>query len=180
VPRVLAVILVVLLFVILGLAVFLIALQGGGRRAVAAATPSGARCAGIGLGAIVLIVYLGVGVAVPLVLLTGNHSNANAQIGGIRLTTNEKAGRELFGDHCGVCHTLAAASAAGKIGPDLDQLKPGEQIVLHTIENGCLQVPPSASSQEACLGYGVMPANVVQGKQARQVAAFVAAVAGQE
>ena len=56
-------------------------------------------------------------------------------------------------------------------------LKPPASLVLHTIENGCL---PNASSgsAEQCLGQGVMPANVVQGRDAQNVADFVARVAG--
>jgi mono/diheme cytochrome c family protein len=119
------------------------------------------------------------GVALPILMLTGNHANANAQVGGIKLTSGEKAGRELFGEHCGVCHTLAAANTAGKVGPNLDLLRPSESIVLHTIVNGCLP-NASTSSGEACLSQGVMPSNVVQGRQAQQVAAFVAKVAGNE
>jgi hypothetical protein len=118
-------------------------------------------------------------IALPILMLVGNHANANAQVGGIKLTPGEKIGRELFGEHCGVCHTLAAANAVGKVGPNLDVLKPSESIVLHTIVNGCLP-NGSASSGEACLSQGVMPANVVQGRQAQQVAAFVAKVAGNE
>jgi mono/diheme cytochrome c family protein len=119
------------------------------------------------------------GVALPLLMLTGNHHNASAQVGGIKLTPAEKSGRELFGQHCGVCHTLAAANAVGKVGPNLDVLKPAQSIVLHTINNGCLPNPPKGSAQ-GCLGYGVMPAAVVQGEDARNVAAFVAKVAGKE
>jgi mono/diheme cytochrome c family protein len=119
------------------------------------------------------------GIALPILMLVGNHDNANAQVGGMKLTPGEKAGRELFGEHCGVCHTLAAANTAGKVGPNLDLLKPSESIVLHTIQNGCLP-NGSTSSGQACLGQGVMPPNVVQGRQAQQVAAFVAKVAGNE
>ena len=119
------------------------------------------------------------GVALPLLMLTGNHHNASAQVGGIKLTDAEKSGRQLFGQHCGVCHTLAAANAVGKVGPNLDVLKPAQSIVLHTINNGCLPNPPKGSAQ-GCLGYGVMPAAVVQGEDAQNVAAFVAKVAGQE
>jgi cytochrome c2 len=37
---------------------------------------------------------------------------------------NLAAGKQAFNDNgCGACHTLAAASATGKIGPDLDKLK---------------------------------------------------------
>ncbi len=175
----LAAILIVLLFVLLGLGVFFIALRGGGRGAAPPTAQMDKRGARMGLYIVLAIVYLGFGVALPLLLITGNHSNASAQVGGLKLTPAEKLGRYQFGQHCGVCHTLAAANAAGKVGPNLDELKPSEQTVLNTIENGCLQVTPSGSS-EACLGYGVMPADVVQGPDARNVAAFVARVAGNE
>jgi mono/diheme cytochrome c family protein len=112
-------------------------------------------------------------------MLTGNHHNANAQVGGIKLTAAEKSGRELFGEHCGVCHTLDAANAVGKVGPNLDTLKPAQSTVLNTINNGCLPNPPKGSNQ-GCLGQGVMPAAVVEGQAAQNVAAFVAKVAGNE
>jgi hypothetical protein len=50
---------------------------------------------------------------------------------------------------------------------------------MRTILNGCLQNPPSGSSQ-TCLGNGTMPANILQGSQAQDVAKFVAKVAGKE
>jgi hypothetical protein len=52
--------------------------------------------------------------------------------------------------------------------------------VLHTIQNGCLQNPPPGDAAQSCLGEGVMPAGIVQGQQAIDVAKFVAAVAGRE
>ncbi len=148
---------------------------GGARRAVHRQTRGANRLAIAGFA----FVTLGFGIALPLLMLTGNHSNANAQVGGIKLTAAEKSGRELFGEHCAVCHTLAAANAIAKVGPNLDILRPAESIVLHTITNGCLPNPPSGSA-EACLGQGVMPAAVVQGHAAQDVAAFVAKVAGSE
>ncbi len=45
-------------------------------------------------------------------------------------------GEKLFSDNCGNCHTLAAAGAAGKVGPDLDQLKPGPDLLKAQITNG--------------------------------------------
>lgn len=127
---------------------------------------------------VLVVTYLGFGIAVPAVFLVGNHDRASAQVGGVKLTAAEKTGRELFGVHCAVCHTLAAAAAVGKVGPNLDQIKPGEALVLHTIQYGCLANPGSGSSQQTCLGYGTMPADVVQGRQAREVSQFVAKVAG--
>ena len=116
---------------------------------------------------------------IPLVFLTGNHANASSQVGGIKLNAAEKRGRELFGQNCAVCHTLAAANAIGKVGPNLDSLKPPASLVLNTINNGCLQNPP-ANSPQACLGNGTMPAQLVEGKDAQDVADFVAKVAGNE
>jgi mono/diheme cytochrome c family protein len=43
---------------------------------------------------------------------------------------------KLFSDNCASCHTLAAAGASGKVGPDLDQLRPGPQLVTTQVNNG--------------------------------------------
>lgn len=126
--------------------------------------------------ALLIFTYIGFGIVLPAVFLVGNHDRASAQVGGVKLTSAEKTGRELFGEHCAVCHTLAAAAAVGKIGPNLDQLKPSASLVLHTVEYGCLQSPNNA--QQNCLGYGTMPADLVQGRDAQDVAQFVARVAG--
>jgi hypothetical protein len=120
------------------------------------------------------------GVVIPAIFLIANHDRgATAGVGHVTLTANEVNGRELFGEHCAVCHTLASASAVGKVGPNLDSLKPAYSVIMHTLANGCLQQPASASEvSEACLGYGVMPADIVQGQDAVDVSRYVAAVAG--
>ncbi len=165
-------------WVLLGVALFFVAIRGGlgGVREVFQTQTLGARRF---FNVSFVVLFVGFGLVLPAVLLTGNHANASAQVGGMKLTSAEKTGRELFGQHCAFCHTLAAANAIGKIGPNLDTLQPAESLVLHTILNGCLQNPPSGSS-ETCLGYGTMPANILQGQQADQVAKFVAKVAGKE
>jgi hypothetical protein len=128
------------------------------------------------LNATVAIVIVGVGVAVPLVFIIGNRNTSNAQVGGIKLTPAMQAGRELFGEHCGMCHTLAADNSVGKTGPNLDVLRPSEATVAHTIANGCLQ--SATSGDQSCLGYGNMPANIVTGRDAADIAAFVGKIAG--
>lgn len=165
-------------WVLLGVALFFVAIRGGlgGVRQVFQTQTLGARRF---FNVSFVILFVGFGLVLPAVLLTGNHANASAQVGGMKLTKGEKTGRELFGQHCAFCHTLAAVNAIGKIGPNLDTLQPAESLVLHTILNGCLQNPPSGSS-ETCLGNGTMPANILQGQQADQVAKFVAKVAGKE
>jgi cytochrome c2 len=126
-----------------------------------------------------VVVYIGCGVIVPLLFIFGNHDKSNAQVGGVKLTASMQSGRELFGEHCAVCHTLAADNAVGKIGPDLDSLKPSKSTLLHTIANGCLQAQAGKSEYNTiCLTYGTMPADIVEGRQAEDVAEFVSKVAG--
>jgi mono/diheme cytochrome c family protein len=171
---VLAVLLFAAFWVGLGLGIFLL----GVRRGPSARREPGWR--GRRMMAWVLgITYVAFGIVLPTVILIGNHNNANGQVGGSELTQAEKHGREIFGERCALCHTLAAANAVGKVGPNLDRIQPTEQLVLHTIANGCLQNPPPGS-QEACLGEGTMPADVVQGVDAEDVAKFVSKVAGNE
>ena len=166
-------------WLLLGFGVFFIAVRGGlgGARATFQSQTYGARrAAGLGF----TVVYVAFGIAFPLLFLIGNHANANAQYAGVHLSADQKRGRELFGQHCGVCHTLAAANAVGKVGPNLDTLQPAptEKLVLHTILNGCLQSPSKSESAQSCLGEGTMPANIVTSSQALDVAKFVSAVAG--
>ena len=174
----LATILFLAFWVVLGLVLFFIAVRGGvggARETLQTQTRRGRRVAWL----VFAVVYVGFGVAIPIAFLTGNHANASSQVGGLRLNAEQKNGRQLFGQNCGVCHTLAASNSVGKVGPNLDTLKPPYGLVLNTINNGCLQNPPPNSPQ-ACLGQGTMPAQLVAGQDARNVASFVAKVAGKE
>jgi mono/diheme cytochrome c family protein len=67
-----------------------------------------------------------------------------------------------FASTCGACHTLANAGTKGTVGPNLDQLKPAEAIIEHQI----------------AVGGGPMPAKLLTGQDAKDVAAYIAAVAG--
>ncbi len=178
-PTVLGTWLFVAFWVLLGVGVFFVAVRGGLRAArepFQAQTHGARRTAGM----IFVVLYVAFGIALPVVFLIGNHDNANGQVGGNRLTPAMKHGRLLFGEHCGVCHTLTAANAIGKVGPNLDVLKPSESLVLHTIQYGCVPNPPPGDNTQGCLGQGVMPAVILQGQQAQDVAKFVAQVAGRE
>ena len=175
----LAVLLFAAFWVVLGLGVFFLAVRGGPSAAVSTTGGAGTPASRRAMVWVLLFIYVGFGVALPVIFLFGNKNRASAQVGGITLTAAEKRGRQIFGERCGLCHTLAAANAVGKVGPNLDTVQPTYQLTLHTIEFGCLQNPPPAT-QEACLGYGTMPADVVQGADAQDVAQFVARVAGKE
>ena len=48
----------------------------------------------------------------------------------------ERERRELFGRTCNQCHTLAASKTVGRVGPNLDDLRPPKSLVLNAIEQG--------------------------------------------
>jgi hypothetical protein len=169
--------------IVLAVLLFLVPLLLWGLNRIRENRPeSGATADGRGSNTIVAVVFvfvtLGLGIALPLIILHGNHANASKQVGGVKLTAEARSGRILFGEHCAVCHTMVAANAIGKVGPDLDTLKPPKSLVLHTIANGCLPNATVSDESEACLGQGVMPSEVVTGKDAQDVASFVAEAAG--
>jgi mono/diheme cytochrome c family protein len=43
---------------------------------------------------------------------------------------------------CGGCHTLKAAGASGNVGPNLDTLKPSQQVAAKQVANGGGGMPP--------------------------------------
>jgi mono/diheme cytochrome c family protein len=69
--------------------------------------------------------------------------------------------------NCKSCHNLDAVQAEGVTGPDLDELGGVDtQRVLNAIKKGGT-------------GQNRMPANLLQGQDAKDVAGYVARVAGQ-
>jgi mono/diheme cytochrome c family protein len=92
---------------------------------------------------------------------------------------------------CGSCHTLAAAGTNGTIGPNLDDAFAGdvsEGYPQSSIENVVLDQIRLGSGEVATYTNGKlgdfkvqpsMPANLVKGQDAIDVAAYVASVAGQ-
>jgi len=94
-------------------------------------------------------------------------------------TTSDEESRELFVDNCGSCHTLEAAGTDGIVGPDLDERLGG------TVSGEPTPEAIEGSSGRALnaivngLGEGAMPAGILQGAQAEQVADYVGRTAGQ-
>jgi cbb3-type cytochrome c oxidase subunit III len=98
---------------------------------------------------------------------------AGCGTGGIAKSADADRGKQLFLAKCAGCHTLSAAGTHGTVGPNLDDAfgydrRQGfkqatiEQVVRDQIE----------------LARFGMPANLVRGKDADAVAAYVAQVAG--
>lgn len=164
---------IVLFWVLLGISVFLIAMRGGprgARQALYTESKIGQRA--VMLGVAILIAF---GIAVPTIVLAfnGEHKAAVA-VGGVQLTPSEQRGRDLFAHACGVCHTLAAVKAVGRIGPNLD-VRVGDDIAT---ASGRRALVLSAINEGRARGLGQMPAQLYEGREAEEVAEFVAAVAG--
>ena len=133
----------------------------------------GRRAVALGVGALVLVL----GILVPA-LVIASAKDAKTAPGGVKLTASDERGREILAQQCATCHTLAAAHAVGKVRPNLDQLvgpldpngvggtKQQQAFVLGAIRQGRAN------------GRGQMPANLVDGEDAQDVAKFVAVVAG--
>ena len=87
------------------------------------------------------------------------------------LSPAEIHGRDLFVQHCGSCHTFDAAGTVGQIGPNLGDIAVDEADVLHAIRTGGGRHAKGQGTGPS----GNMPRNLVTGKDAEDVAAFVAA-----
>ena len=157
----------VLVWVVLGLALLLIALSGG---------PSGAmqqvmsQTRGARKLAIVLfsLLALALGVLIPAAVIAAVSNRDDIPEANVTdLTASEKNGRELFGQRCANCHTLKAANAIAAVGPNLDERRPPKDLVLNAIENGRAN------------GNGQMAQDLYTGQDAEDVANFVAKAVGQ-
>ncbi|MDP2712653.1 MAG: c-type cytochrome [Solirubrobacteraceae bacterium] len=96
---------------------------------------------------------------------------------GIKLSEDDPdhAGAVLFAERCGSCHTFDAAGTQGSAtdvtdreiedGPSFDDRPESVEDVLFAIQNG---------------GFSgaIMPANIATGREARQIAEFIAKYAG--
>ena len=92
-------------------------------------------------------------------------------------TSPDYKGAEIFHERCGGCHTFDAAGTQGsaenankreyKDGPNFDQRKETVDNVLYAIRNGGFSSGP-------------MPQNIVVGKEAEEVARFIAENSGKQ
>lgn len=95
--------------------------------------------------------------------------------------TGDRAnGKVLFTEKCGSCHTLADAGTTGQIGPNLDDAFYASrqdglgQSTIAQVVRGQIAYPVTTTST----GAPGMPADIVTGQDAEDVASYVAAVAG--
>jgi mono/diheme cytochrome c family protein len=166
-------VIVILLFLLLGLGVFFVAIHRGPRGARESLyTESRPGQRSVTLGIIVLFAF---GLVVPALVLAFNGTHkASVAVGGLHLNHEQQKGRELFARSCAVCHTLAATKAVGRTGPNLD-VRVGVDIATPA---GRKALVLGAIIEGRARGLGQMPAGLYQGKEAEEVANFVATVAG--
>jgi mono/diheme cytochrome c family protein len=158
----------VLGFILVGATVLFFAFGGGAHGAReqlhAGQTRRGRRVALLGIFATIAV--FGAGIPALVIAFNGDAQSDDA-VGGVTLSSKQQDGRELFATKCANCHTLKAANAVGRVGPNLDN-KQGlnRALVVDAITNGRAQ------------GQGQMPASLLSGEDVDNVASFVAAVAG--
>ena len=108
--------------------------------------------------------------------------SAGCGTGGVAKSGNAQSGKQLFTAKCAACHTLGAAGANGKVGPNLDEAfaamrGPGHDT--HFEESTIKQVVADQIKFPAQRDEGPnMPADLVKGSAVDDVAAYVASVAG--
>jgi mono/diheme cytochrome c family protein len=158
------VLIVLVPFVLAGLAVIFVAFSGGPTAAREAYLTRGGRILTVSL----LLLYVALGVAVPAAVIAARGEGLGAANGlrTVNPTPKEELGKQLFIQSCKSCHTLEAVQAHGVIGPNLDQLGGlDKQRVLNAIKRGGT-------------GSGRMPPGLLEGEDADAVATYVAGVAG--
>jgi mono/diheme cytochrome c family protein len=152
-------------FLLLGIGVLFVAFSGGAGQAREAYLTGGRRTFPL----VILVIYVALGIAVPAAVIAAR-GEAEGGVGSLRtaeVSESHENGKELFVATCKSCHDMDAVQARGVTGPDLDELGGVDrQRVLNAIENGGT-------------GQGRMPANLLQGQDAQDVASYVARVAGQ-
>lgn len=151
------------LFIILGLGVAFVAMRGGPRAVRDTLERGKRRPLHAAEFAVVGVITL-FGLAVPAVVLLGDQAAAGP--GGKDLSADQQSGRKLFNEKCATCHALGDAYAVGLVGPDLDVLAPTEGLTLGAIREGRAR------------GQGQMPAQLLDGDDARNVARYIEHVAG--
>ena len=159
------VLLVIAPFVVAGIVVIFIAFSGGPGAAREAYLTRGGRLFSV----VIVLLYLALGVAVPAAVIA-SRGESEGGVGSLRTeeaSKSDERGKELFVATCKSCHNLDAVQATGVTGPDLDEVGGlDRERVLNAIKNGGT-------------GQGLMPAGILRGEDAEDVAAYVARVAGQ-
>ena len=120
-----------------------------------------------GLFALIAVIVL------PIVAL-GKEGSEDA--GTVQVASQDRDAQDMFATNCGTCHTLAAGGTDGVVGPNLDELLvPSGTNTSELYEGNATRVLTAVD----CGIQGRMPQGILEEEEAKQVAQFVAAYAGQ-
>jgi len=108
-------------------------------------------------------------------------SDGDPHNGRMEVPSNLEDGQTLFEDNCGNCHKLYAAGTDGDFGPDLDQKlapagTPTDKAAIDGVKSQVLNAIEQGADDPTVPGR--MPAGIVAGPVAEEIADFVAATAG--
>lgn len=108
-------------------------------------------------------------------------ADGDPQNGRMEVPESLKSGQTLFEANCGNCHKLYAAGTDGDFGPDLDQQlapagTPTDQAQIDGLKTQVLNTLEQGADDPTVPGR--MPAGIVEGQVAEEIANFVAHTAG--
>jgi hypothetical protein len=154
-------------WILIGIGVIFVSFSGGPGAAREAYMTRGRRSFGF----LIVLTYIGIGIAIPAVVIAsrGTREGNSAQLEQKKLRDAKpdvREGRTFFIESCAAGHNLDAANARGVTGPDLDKIG--------TVTPARVE----SAIKVGGTGQNRMPANLLQGQNAKDVAAYVAAVAG--
>jgi mono/diheme cytochrome c family protein len=155
------------IWILIGIGVIFVSFSGGPGAAREAYMTRGRRTFGL----VIVLVYIGIGVAVPAVVIAsrGTREGNSTVLAQTKLRDTKpdvRNGASLFKESCAACRNLDAANARGVTGPDLDKIG--------TVTPARVE----SAIKIGGTGQNRMPPGLLQGQNARDVAAYVAAVAG--
>jgi cytochrome c553 len=154
-------------WVLIGIGVVFVSFSGGPGAAREAYLTGGRRSFVL----LIVLVYLGIGIAIPAVVIAsrGTREGNSPVLAQTKLRDAKpdvRNGAALFHESCAACHNLDAANARGVTGPDLDEI------------GNVTPARVQSAIKIGGTGQNRMPSGLLAGQNARDVAAYVSAVAG--
>ena len=124
----------------------------------------------------VLVTFALIGASIPIAAGQSPKSESNGVGSGVPISSlpgNAAAGKKVFVQFCGKCHTMAAAATHGSIGPNLDQDVVNFDRVITAVDEGIGGIQAEYTLQRSCSA--ALGPRCVTFKQLYNVAKFVVA-----
>jgi mono/diheme cytochrome c family protein len=134
-----------------------------------------------------LTIFLLLIVVVGVIVFVAYRGSGSPSAATVPVESADRPAQQMFATNCGRCHTLAAGGTEGVVGPNLDEILPisvaapsGSAAEVQKANEGNYLTTYGRVLQAVTCGLeGRMPKGILQQQDAREVASFVAAYAGQ-